>query len=102
MGIIALIIGCIVGYFVTEKVTAKNWGLKLCYALGAPIALITVLAIVLTIITGSSYLAGTYSTSFIIACIPYIIWVLVKMKTGNKSVECKEREPDKTNCQEKV
>lgn len=101
MGIIALIIGGIIGYFVTERVTAKNWGLKLCYALGAPIVLITVLVTALTIITGSSYLAGAYSTNFIIACIPYIIWVLVKMKTVNENVKYKEQESDKTDFQEK-
>lgn len=102
MGIVALIIGGIIGYFVTERVTAKNWGLKLCYALGAPIVLITALAIVLTIITGSSYLAGTYSTNFIIACIPYIIWVLVKMKIVNKTVKYEETESDKTDPPKKI
>ena len=98
MGIIALIIGGIIGYFVTGRVTAKNWGLKLCYALGAPIAFLTVLILVLAIITGSGYLTGKYSVNFIIACIPYIIWVLVKMKIANKCVKSEEQGFDKTDC----
>lgn len=98
MGIIALIIGGIIGYFVTERVTAKNWGLKLCYALGAPIAFLTVVFIVLAIITGSGYLTGKYSVNFVIACIPYIIWVLVKMKTTKKNVKYEEQGADKTDC----
>lgn len=81
MGIVAIIIGGIIGYLIADKFTAKNWGIKLCYAILAPIVFDILIISIIGVITGNSYLAGAYATPFIIGSIAYLVLILIKMKT---------------------
>ena len=80
MGIVAIIIGGIIGYLVAEKFTAKSWGMKLCYAVLCPIVFDVLVILIMGGITGSSYLAGAYATPFIIGSIAFLVLVLCMMK----------------------
>lgn len=80
MGIIYLLIGGVIGYLVTEKVTVKNWGMKLCHAFLIPLVINIVVTLLLVLITGNSYLAGAMTFPVVIASIAYFVMVLVKMK----------------------
>ncbi len=84
MGIIALIIGGVIGYLLAEKVTAKNWGIKLCYALAIPVVFDIIVLCIIGATTGSSYAAGTYGAPFIIGSFMFAILVLAKMKREDK------------------
>lgn len=80
MGIVAAIIGCIIGYIVTCKFTAKNWGIKLCYSVLCPIVFDILVILILLIFTGNSYLTGSYASPFIIGSIAYLVFVLFDMR----------------------
>jgi len=80
MGIIAIIIGGIIGYLIAEKFTAKSWALKLCYAVLCPLVFDILVVIIIGAITGNSYLAGSYAAPFIIGSLAYLVLVLCKMK----------------------
>lgn len=46
MGIIAALIGGLIGYTLSKNVIAENWWYKLCYALFCPLMLITICCII--------------------------------------------------------
>lgn len=80
MGIIALIVGGILGYYLSEKVVAKNWLVKIGWAIGAPLAIMALVMLVVGLTTGSGYIAGGYNAIVFIASVPFAIFVLAKMK----------------------
>lgn len=80
MGILAIIVGGIIGYLIAEKFTAKSWTIKLCYAVLCPIVFDIIITIIFGVITGNGYLAGSYATPFIIGSLAYLVLVLCKMK----------------------
>lgn len=82
MGFVALFIGGVIGYLLSEIITAKNWTIKLLYAIGIPIVLFIIIAAILMEIFGSSY-AGSFSAYLVIANIAYTIAVLLKMKNDD-------------------
>jgi len=84
MGIIFLIIGGILGYYLSEKVVAKNWLVKLAWAIGAPLAVLLLVLLVLGLVIGNSYEVGGYAAFVFIMAVPYAIFVLAKMKRKNK------------------
>ena len=80
MGIVAIILGGIIGYLFAEKVSAKNWVIKLCYAVLYPILFDFFVVHIIGAFTGSGYLTGKYSLPFIIGSISFLVLVLCKMK----------------------
>lgn len=80
-----LIIGSIIGFIVAEFISAKNWGIKLCYAILCPVVFDTIVAYSLIYLTGSHGLAGAKSVPFFIGSIGYLIVVLVKMKVEKRT-----------------
>lgn len=80
MGIIAIIIGGIIGYLVADKFTAKSRAIKLCYAVLYPILFDVLVILIMAALTKDSYLAGSYATPFIIGSVAYLVLVLCKMK----------------------
>lgn len=80
MGIFYLLFGGVIGYLVAEKVSVKNWGMKLCHAFLIPLVINIVVTLLLVLITGNAYIAGGMAFPFIIASIAYVITILIKMK----------------------
>lgn len=84
MGIFGILIGGVIGYLIGSKVIAKNWLIKLCYAVLIPIVFDIIVIAFFAMLTGSNYLAGAYSTPFIIGSLAYLVLVLIKMKIIKK------------------
>jgi hypothetical protein len=87
MGIIAIIIGGLIGYLLSRTVIAENWWYKLCYALFTPL-LFTILVVLLVMIElCDAYQTGIYCAPFIFGCIAYSIIVFIKMKIEKSEEE---------------
>lgn len=80
MGIIAILIGGVIGYLVGKNLIAKNWIIKLCYAVLCPVVIDILIVLMFTLTTGSSYAAGAYSVPFLLGSVGYLIMVLIEMK----------------------
>lgn len=80
MGIIAIIIGGVIGYLIAEKFVAKSWAIKLCYAVLCPIVFDVLVTLIIGAFTRNSYLAGSHAAPFILGSIAYLVLVLCKMK----------------------
>jgi hypothetical protein len=80
MGIIAALIGGLIGYTLSKNVIAENWWYKLCYALFCPLMLITIVVLLVMIELCDAYQTGIYCAPFIFGCITYSIVVFIKMK----------------------
>ncbi|MBR5147994.1 MAG: hypothetical protein IKV15_02210 [Bacteroidaceae bacterium] len=87
MGLIAAIAGGLLGYLLSENVTAESWWYKLCYALFVPLLLIVLVVCLVWIELCNAYQTGVFCAPLIIGCIPFSIVVFIKMKIEEKGNE---------------
>ncbi len=81
--IVNLLIGGVLGYFISISITAKNLWIKLFYGIGLPISICLCVLLGISIFA-NTYIAGTHAAYLLPGSIAYTLVVLIKMNVKKR------------------